>query len=62
MTKAEREERIDELLDSIKNRFSDIVEGTKEMILEDQRERKELVKRIEAWEHFIARERVKGDA
>jgi len=55
MAKEEREKRIDELLDSIKNRFSDIVEGTKEMILEDQRERKELLKRIEAWEHYHAR-------
>ena len=56
MTKEERTERIDELLDSIKDRLTNIVEDTKEMILEEQEERKALVKRLETWEHYMARE------
>jgi hypothetical protein len=55
MTKEEREKRIDELLESIKNRLTNIVEDTKEMILEEQEERKALVKRLETWEHYMAR-------
>ena len=61
MTKEERTQRINELLENIKSRFADVVNDTREMILEEQEERKALVKRIEAWEHFIARERIKGD-
>ena len=60
MTKKDRTERIDKLLESIKNRVSDIVENTKEMILEEQAERKALNKRLEAWEHYFAREKSKG--
>jgi len=55
MTKEEREKRIDELLESIKDRVSDIVDNTREMILEEQEERKALVKRLETWEHYMAR-------
>jgi len=55
MTKEEREKRIDELLESIKDRLTNIVEDTKEMILEEQEERKALVKRLETWEHYMAR-------
>ena len=55
MTKEERTQRIDELLESIKDRVSDIVDNTREMILEEQEERKALVKRLETWEYYMAR-------
>ena len=55
MTKEEREKRIDELLESIKDRLTNIVEDTKEMILEEQEEHKALVKRLETWEYYMAR-------
>ena len=59
MTKEEREKRIDELLESIKDRVTVIVENTRAMILEEQAERKALEKRLETWEYHFAREKSK---
>jgi hypothetical protein len=60
MTKDERTERIDELLESIKSKFADVVNDTREMILEEREERKALNKRLETWEYHLARENDKG--
>jgi transcription elongation GreA/GreB family factor len=60
MTKEEREKRIDELLESIKNKFAAVVNDTREMILEEREERKALNKRLETWEYHLAREKNKG--
>lgn len=68
MTKQEREKRIDELIESIGNKVTLIVETTKEIIENDKEQRekereqdkklfKEILKRVEAWEHYHAQQK-----